>query len=219
MPSIDAILNGVTAIANDWRAVAIAWHAALALALLAALMGWRPSTRVAGYLFSSPFLSVSVAAWASGNPFNGTVFLALFLVLVAIAIRLSKEPVRFGRPGLVISGALLVAFGWGYPHFLETAGWTAYTYAAPLGLLPCPTLSVVIGVSLMLRLLASRTWALTLAAAGLLYGAVGVFMLGVELDYVLLAGALVLAGSIATLSSPSSAGQPAPKSNGHRTAA
>jgi hypothetical protein len=36
----------------------------------------------------------------------------------------------------------------------------------------------------------SRGWTLTLAAAGLVYGAIGVFVLGVTLDVVLLGGAL-----------------------------
>jgi hypothetical protein len=192
MPSSDTILNGLTTIANAWRTVAIAWHLALVVTLLAVLMGWRPSTRVAGYLLSSPILSVSAAAWAHDNAFSGAVFVALFLVLVALASRLSPAPVHFVTPSLGIPGVLLVAFGWGYPHFLETDRWTSYAYAAPFGLLPCPTLSAVIGVTLALGALGSRAWAFTLGAAALVYGAIGAFVLGVTLDYVLLAGAVVL---------------------------
>ena len=195
MPSSDAILLGVTTVANQWRTVAIAWHAAFAVALLAALLGWRPSIRVAAYLLALPFLSVSAAAVASGNPFNGVVFVSLFVLLIALAARLPKDRVRFGTASLVVPGALLLAFGWGYPHFLETTRWTEYAYAAPLGVLPCPTLSAVLGVTLTLGLLGSRAWALTLSAAGLVYGATGVLMLGVKLDYVLLTGALVIIGA------------------------
>jgi hypothetical protein len=54
----------------------------------------------------------------------------------------------------------------------------------------------VIGVTLMLDMFDSRAWALTLGTAGLVYGATGVFLLGVELDYVLLAGALALFGAV-----------------------
>jgi hypothetical protein len=191
MPSIDDILVGLTSIANGWRSVAIAWHLALAVSVLAVLAGWRPSARVAGYLLASPFLSVMAAAIVTGNTFNGTAFAALFLILVFVVSRLSREPVRFGSPGGVIAGALLVAFGWGYPHFLETDGWTAYAYAAPLGLLPCPTLSAVMGITLVFGQLGSRAWAFTLATAGLVYGAIGTFVLGVILDYGLLVGALL----------------------------
>jgi hypothetical protein len=92
----------------------------------------------------------------------------------------------------------LAVFGWFYPHFLATDRWIAYAYAAPLGLLPCPTLSAVIGITLILDFLGSRSWALTLAAAGLVYGVIGVFALGVMLDYALVAGALAALAALAT---------------------
>lgn len=195
----DEILIGLASVANEWRPVAVAWHVALAVSLLAILVGWRPSTRVAGYLLALPVLSVSAAAVASGNPFNGVAFVTLALIFVSVASRLSIEPVRIGAPHLVITGALLVVLGAVYPHFLDTDRWTAYLYAAPLGLLPCPTLSATMGTSLVFGLFDSRPWAFTLAAAGLMYGAIGAFLLGVTLDYALLAGALVVIGTAGTL--------------------
>jgi hypothetical protein len=93
-------------------------------------------------------------------------------------------------------GAALVAFGWTYPHFLPGHHWTVYTYAAPFGLLPCPTLAAVIGLTLVVGMLRSKAWSLTLAAAGFAYGAMGVFSLNVTLDYGLLAGATLL-GAVA----------------------
>jgi hypothetical protein len=213
MPSTDAILAGATTIANEWRAVAVAWHAILAVLLAVVVCGWRPSNRVAGYGLSAPFLSVSIAAWLWGNPFNGAVFATLFLSLIAVASRLSKEPVDFGGPVLATLGAILVAFGSAYPHFLETDGWMTYAYAAPLGVLPCPTLSAVMGATLIFGLLASSTWPIMLASAGLVYGAVGVFILGVELDYALLAAALVLAGALSRFGSPLPFAQTAATSN------
>jgi len=163
MPTSHAILAGAVAIANEWRTAAVAWHVALAVVTTAVVCGWRPSNRVAGYALSAPFLSVSAAAWTCGNPFNGTVFAALFLVLLALAKRLSREPVRFGGPVLATLGAIAIAFGSGYPHFLETDRWTTYVYASPLGVLPCPTLSAVIGATLLF------SWAL-LARSSLRYG-------------------------------------------------
>jgi hypothetical protein len=201
MPSSDAILIGLTAIANQWRPLAIGWHVFFGALVLALLIGWRPSNRFAGYLLAVPFLSVSALAWTSGNPFNGATFAALALLLISRTSRLSKGPVHIAPPLLFVPGALLVAFAWGYPHFLIPDGWTAYMYAAPLGLLPCPTLSAVIGLTLILSFLRSRPWTTTLAVAGLLYGAIGVFRLGVTLDYVLLAGAMVLVGAVACSSS------------------
>ena len=196
MPSSEAVLSGVTAIANQWQSLAITWHVLFAALLLALLGGWRPSNRLAGALLAAPFLSVSVLAWISGNPFNGAVFVVFALLLLSRASRLSSGPVHFAPPLAFVPGALLVAFGWVYPHFLVTDRWTTYTYAAPLGLIPCPTLAAVIGLTLVLSFLRSRPWSVTLAIAGLLYGVIGVFWLGVALDYVLLAGAIGLLGAV-----------------------
>ena len=190
MPSPADILENLATIANDWRGVAIFWHLFLGALLFNLVAGWRPSRRLIGVLSAAPLASVSALAWISGNPFNGTVFAALSLILAVVAIRLSSGAVRIGSMPLLIPGALLVGFGWVYPHFLETDDWTSYLYAAPLGLLPCPTLSSIIGVSLTVDLLASRTWALVLTIVGVLYGVIGAFQLGVSIDLVLAVGAL-----------------------------
>ena len=199
MPSAETILHGAAAIANGWRTLAIGSHALLGTLVLALAIGWRPSNRSAGYLFTAPLLSVSALAWAAGNPFNGAMFAALGLFLIGLATRLSREPVNVGSLPQLLPGALLIAFGWIYPHFLMADHWTAYTYASPFGLLPCPTLSVVIGLTLVLGMPRSKPWSMTLAAAGFAYGAIGVFNLGVTLDYGLLAGATTL-GAIAGVS-------------------
>jgi hypothetical protein len=192
MPSPEAILSLAATTANEYRMLAIGWHVFLGAILVALLAGWRPSNRFAGCLLAAPLLSVSVLAWASGNPFNGATFAALALLLFGFATRMSKEPINVASSFLLLTGALLVAFGWTYPHFLTRNHWTAYTYAAPFGLLPCPTLSAVIGLTLVLGMLRSQAWSMTLAAAGFAYGAMGVFTLGVTLDYGLLAGATLL---------------------------
>jgi hypothetical protein len=192
MPSPETILSLAATTANQYQALAIGWHVFLGTILVALLAGWRPSNRFAGYVLVAPLLSVSALAWASGNPFNGATFAALALLLIGLATRLSTEPVNVASPFLLLTGALLVAFGWTYPHFLRGDHWTAYTYAAPFGLLPCPTLSAVIGLTLVLGMLRSKAWSVTLAAAGFAYGAMGVFILGVTLDYGLLAGATLL---------------------------
>ena len=192
MPSPEAILGLAARIANEYRTLAIGWHVYLGAILVAALAGWRPSNRFAAYALVAPLLSVSALAWASGNPFNGVTFAALALLLFGFATRLSTEPVTVASSLLLLSGALLVAFGWTYPHFLTGRHWTAYTYAAPFGLLPCPTLSTVIGFTLTLDMLRSKAWSMTLAVAGFGYGAIGVFTLGVTLDWGLLAGATLL---------------------------
>lgn len=190
------ILNGLTSIANDWRWLAISWHFLLAALLLILLAGWRPSTRSLGRLLIVPLLSVSVVGWLSGNPFNGTTFAIFAATLVWAATRLSNDSVHLAGRVWVATGVALIMFGWTYPHFLRVDSWIPYLYAAPFGLLPCPTLSVAIGVTLLVRHLHSKPWSMVLAAAGLFYGAFGVFRLGVVLDWPLLFASAMLAVAV-----------------------
>ena len=92
----------------------------------------------------------------------------------------------------MVPGLLLFLFGWAYPHFLETRPVWAYLYLAPTGLIPCPTLSILTGLVLILDGLGSRTICLVFGLAGLLYGVIGVFRLGVVIDAVLILGAFAL---------------------------
>jgi hypothetical protein len=191
MPSSSEILDGLTTVALEWRPVAIGWHGALAMFGAAIVLGWRPSKRLAGFLLLSPFMSVSALAWVSGNPFNGVTLVALATALAAIARRLPVGSVQIGSGRHVGVGAVLVAFGWVYPHFVDVS-WTSYAVAAPLGLIPCPSLSAVVGLTLIFDLLRSRPWSLTLATFGIVYGVIGALALGVRIDFVLLAGSVVL---------------------------
>jgi hypothetical protein len=193
------ILNGLTSIANDWRWLSISWHVSLGALLLTLVAGWRPSARVLSRLLVAPLVSVSVVAWLSGNPFNGTMFAVLAGTLAFAARCFSNAPGQLAGSMWAAAGVAFVAFGWTYPHFLNAASWTSYLYAAPFGLLPCPTLSVVIGMTFLVRELRSRLWTGSLALAGLLYGAFGVLRLGVTLDWVLLCASVLLAAVVISM--------------------
>ena len=192
MPSGDAILAGLGETANTWRSLAVAWHLILATLLGAFLIGCRLSTRLIAVTGVALVLSVSALSWASGNPFNGTVFAALAIGLVRAAIGTPGSVAQIESLRRALPGAALVLFGWMYPHFVSTDSWTEYAYAAPLGLIPCPTLSVVIGLTLLVHDVGTSAWTVPLIIAGALYGLVGVFALDVVLDVVLLAGAFIL---------------------------
>jgi hypothetical protein len=97
----------------------------------------------------------------------------------------------------VASGVALVVFGGTYPHFIRTDSWTTYLYASPFGILPCPTLSTVIGVTVIFSNFGSPSWSTALAGVGLVYGAIGVFKLGVVLDSGLLLASGVLVAAVA----------------------
>ena len=191
MPDAQGILTNLRLIANDRIATAVAWHFAVAICGLALALGWRPSRRLAGLLLSAPVASVGVIAALHGNPFNAAMFGVITAVLVGITSRHGPDEVQGGATVDKIVGAVMIAFAWLYPHFLEARPAT-YLYAAPMGLIPCPTLALVIGFGLLSGGLASRAWSFTLAAAGLFYGLFGVLRLGVRLDLFLVAGAVAL---------------------------
>jgi hypothetical protein len=197
MPSAEAILTGLTAIANDWRGLATGWHVWLAIVAMAVAGGWRPPLRTAGVFLAAPLASVALLGWVYGNPFNGLVMAALTAALITAACRASSTPIEFDSLAWLARGGALIIFGATYPHFVAADSPTAYVTAAPFGLLPCPTLSVVIGATLVLSNLDTRLWSMALLVAGSLYGAIGVFRLDVQLDWGLLVGTAMLGAKVA----------------------
>lgn len=193
MPTGPEILAGAAAIANEAIVIAILWHVVLALALAALLLGWRPAQSTVRTLLAVPLVSVAAFALAFGNPFNGTVF-AVAVVGLALLGRDSGAVAR-GAPLLTLVGVVAIAYAWVYPHFLDAPAY-AYLFAAPVGLLPCPTLALVVGVTLLGGGLGSRAWSGVIAALALIYGVIGVARLGVVLDLGLIAFALVLGAMV-----------------------
>lgn len=193
MPAPEEILTGLRSITNDWRLLAIFWHGYFAVLMLGLALGRHMKERMVGALLAVPLFSVSALAWSNGNPFNGVLFAVTGVVLLGIAVRLPGESVAISPMRFTVPGAFLIVFGWLYPHFLDDAALIAYLYSAPTGLVPCPTLSVLIGFTLVLRGLRSRAWCLVLSTAGVFYGAYGAGRLGVTIDWILFFGASVTA--------------------------
>ena len=131
-------------------------------------------------------------AFQYGNPFNGVAFALLTAVLLFNGIGPDAMLRTRKTPAATVIGVVLIAFGWFYPHFLESQPIFTYAFGAPTGLIPCPTLAVLTGVTLLLQKGLSRNWSIVLGVFGLFYGAFGALRLGVWLDVGLLAGALSL---------------------------
>jgi hypothetical protein len=195
MPTPAEILEGLARISRDAFPFAVAWHALVAALLAAVVAGWRPTKRLASLLLAAPIVSASAFAWATGNPFNGAVLAAVAAATIVTARHTSTEPLAPAPAWAVAAGTALVAFAWSYPHFLEGVSRFAYLYGAPMGLIPCPSLALAIGFSLIAGSPAGRGQAAVLSAAGAAYALFGAFRLGVLLDLVLLAGAVALAAS------------------------
>jgi hypothetical protein len=193
MPTPQEILLGLSLIAREAWLIALGWHVVIAIALAALALGWRPRKRLAAALLALPLASASAMTWTYGNPFNGALLAGAAAAIAVLATRLPSEPVVAGRTHWRVAGGLMVAFGWVYAHFLPEQLAYAFLYAAPTGLVPCPTLATVTGFALMAGGFHSRAWSWTLAAFGLFYGLFGVLRLGVVLDVGLIAGAGSLA--------------------------
>jgi hypothetical protein len=117
-------------------------------------------------------------------------------------MRLPAARVEKATAWASVIGVIMVAFGWVYPHVLAGSSWLRYLYQAPTGLIPCPTLSAVIGLALLANGFSSRTWSLVLGTLGIFYSLFGAFRLGVTIDIILLAGAVALLALARTLKTP-----------------
>ncbi len=192
MPAPDQILAGLSSIANDWSFLAVAWHVYYGVIAALMVLGGRPSQRLIGALLAVPLLSVSSLAWGTGNPFNGAFFAISSIALIVIAARLPRERIQIAPTWMVVTGAFMFLFGWVYPHFLSAASPLTYLYAAPTGLIPCPTLSATIGLALVVSGVGSAAWMRVLGVTGLFYGIFGAARLGVWIDAVLLLGTIAI---------------------------
>lgn len=192
MPSSTEIVRDLSRIASDGIVLAIGWHAAVVAAIAALGSGWRPTRRTVALLLASLSVSVALVAWLAGNPFNGGVFSALAAAQVIAALRMPPGRIQPAPGWAVIAGAVSVLFGLAYPQFLGGHAMAMYVLAAPVGLIPCPTLAVILGFTLIAGGLDRLLWSTLLLAVGTFYGLFGVLALGVYLDAALLAAVAAL---------------------------
>jgi hypothetical protein len=187
VPSSTELLAQITHLANTWAPVAIAWHLVLAALLLAILGNWRPRERTLGWLFGALAASVAFAAWSVGNPFNAISFGLLSILLIVASARavIPTTPhwQRWPAAGLILYGGV-------YPHFLHAPALT-YVIAAPVGVIPCPTLAMVAGLALLTNV-QSRAVLIALITWSTVYAAIGVLWFGLWLDVGLVAAAGLL---------------------------
>jgi uncharacterized membrane protein len=136
--------------------------------------------------------TVAAFAWLSGNPFNGSLFAIMAILILVFGLKSSLQPIGLSQLPFVIIGIMMIIFGLVYPHFIETNSIFRYLYASPVGLIPCPTLSILIGFVLLFNGFGSQSIILAFIVAGLFYGFFGAFKLGVYLDLFLILGTLTL---------------------------
>jgi len=192
MPTPEEILNGLAIAANRFTSISILWHLIIAAFTLVMLTGRKFNTKIIGSGLGILLLSVAIIAYLVSNPFNAVMFAAAALLFGIYNLQFKPVPVSLEWNIFSVSGLIMVLFGFVYPHFLDNGAFYRYLYASPLGLIPCPTLSAFIGITLMLRGFRSKKWMITATLPGLFYGFVGVLWLRVYMDAVLIAGSLLL---------------------------
>jgi hypothetical protein len=192
MPNSSEILAGLQAIANDYKVIAIIWHAIFYILLIALIAKWKPSNRLLASFISLPIFSVAILAWVSGNPFNGLLFSILGILILFFGLRTSTKSVMQAQTPCFSIGSIMIGFGLLYPHFVQTDTALTYFYASPVGLIPCPTLSVIIGMLFIFNKFRSPYILYITSAFGLFYGFFGVFKLGVYIDLFLAIGTILL---------------------------
>jgi hypothetical protein len=192
MPSRPELLDGLVQIANAGFPVAVVLHVVFAAAFVAILLGWRPTNRMCVQLLVVPLLTTCVFALVFGMTLNAVVFAMLTGFTVAIVKRFDRERAQTGEGWAVAIGTCVLAFGITYPHFLAGRPSHAYLWGAPTGLVPCPTLALLVGAALVGGGFGSRSWSTLLGIVGLFYGAYGALRLGVGMDLILLAGSAAL---------------------------
>ncbi len=188
----EEIVAGLQTIVNNNVLIATLWHIAIYGLIISLFFHWNPSNKLMAILFCLPVVSVSILAWYSGNPFNGTLFSILTILIIIFGLKAASHPITFSQLTFLVTGILMIAFALTYPHFLESDSIIKYLYASPVGLIPCPTLSLLIGFALVFNSFGSNALTLSLIVYGLFYGLFGVFRLGVTLDIGLLFGTFSL---------------------------
>jgi hypothetical protein len=189
MPDMNAesILNAISLAANFSPAVNIVMHVLVLGAIVMLFTGAGPKLR--RLIFDAVLLilaaAVAVISILVGNPFN---MLTFGIIAVISLIELIRGKNLAGRPGLnlnTVISLIIIFIGFWYPEFVQ-AGLPAMLVLSPLGVIPCPTLMVMLGMLNLAVPNVNRVQYIALIVMAAFYGLTGVFMLKVYLDIALL---------------------------------
>ena len=114
------------------------------------------------------------------------------VLIIIFGLKASNQLIQTSKLIYAIIGIMMIVFGLVYPHFVNSDSVFKYLYASPAGLIPCPTLSLIIGLLLLYNGFGSNAITLTFIVFGLFYGLFGVLKLAVYLDIFLVFGTITL---------------------------
>jgi hypothetical protein len=184
------ILSSLQFLANEYVDLSIAWHVLVVFVLVLAIYNKKLSGKLSYGICGFLFLSVSLMAAVVINPFNFVIFLALAFVFLRKSVFQSHSELYLRRQTFNEASAyILILSGLVYPHFLS-GNVLLYLIAAPIGIIPCPTLLVTSGFMLLFSITHTKLH-YVLIAVNVFYGVIGVFFLGVALDVMLILSAVI----------------------------
>jgi hypothetical protein len=190
MPNASEILTSLEFLANKYFWLAMVWHIIILIVVIFSTYSKKPNAKIYFGTCGLLFLSVSMMAAMVTNIFNLIVFLALALVFIKKSVTTASSQLYLIQPVVNrILSYILILSGLIYPHFLGPE-MLMYIVAAPVGIIPCPTLLVTSGITLMFSM-PNKKLTYLLAGANIFYGMIGVFFLGVTLDVLLLLTAII----------------------------
>jgi predicted CoA-binding protein len=198
MSNRDLLLNELTLLANGRIYVALFWHVVLYAALAWAMLSRRgPARSAVALLLLTPVVSATTLAWLRGDLAHALWLTALIAALSVVTIHLPSTPPERTHGWRAWLGWAALALAASYPHYVQVEHASAYLLYAPLGVLPAPTLALLLGASLLLGGLGSRAWSYAVSACAFGVGVLGAFVLEVWIDLALVVAALALLGTAA----------------------
>lgn len=181
--SPERILNYLTMVSNQnlWLNALI--HLMVLAAVLVLIFGKNTKIKqwVVDGVICLLFISVATVSFVYGNPF---IFLIMAVLTIFALIELRQGKNEFTTPKFNLH--TLIAFtsiiiGFWYPHFVK-ANPIALLLVSPAGIIPCPTLLIVLGLLTLAYPKVNKTQYIITVLIGTFHGNTGVFQLKVFLD-------------------------------------
>ena len=191
MPTPEEILSLNEYLANRYVAIAVMWHVIIVFLLAFQMHRKQTGSHLYYGLTGVLFLSVSVLALTVLNIFNFLVYFIPSLLLIRKSILTRGPDLKLSKSTVFSASAyIFILTGLVYPHFLNS-DFTIYLVASPTGIVPCPTLLLASGISLLFVKPDHKLLLYILMPLNLVYGLIGIFILGVYIDALLVCAAIM----------------------------
>ena len=185
--SSEQILAGLKITVETYSGLRVVHHILLPVVLLFFVFFKEKASRLVSLYILLAFLTVFLISLA---PIRNVFYLIVFGFLTILAVFEFLNPKNDysmkDTPKINVIIALVAGFlGFWYPHFVE--GSFKALYASPYGIIPCPTLLVILSFFLVFYPNSNRFFHWVLILVGLFFGFFGFFILKVRIDLALLA--------------------------------